>query len=56
MVEKVVQVVEARQLATARTEPGKLRVVFSDPPADLSIAEHFLGHSFAGITVTSVDL
>lgn len=56
MVENVVQVVEAKQLATARTEPGKLRVVFSDPPADLSIAEHYLGRSFAGIAVAGVDL
>jgi glutamate racemase len=56
MVESVVQVIEAKQLATARTDPGKLRVVFTDPPADLSIAERYLGRTFAGIAVTSVDL
>lgn len=56
IVANVLKVVEAKQLATARTEPGKLRVVFSDVPADLRVAERFLGRSFAGITVTSVDL
>lgn len=56
MVENVVQVVAAKQLGTARTEPGKLRVVFTDPPADLGIAEQYLGRSFAGIAVTGVDL
>ena len=56
MVEAVAHVVEAKQLATARTDPGKLRVVFTDPPDDLSLAERFLGRPFANITVAGVDL
>lgn len=56
MVESVAQLVEAKQLAASRDDPGKLRVVFSDPPEDLSIAERYFGRSLAGITLASVDL
>jgi glutamate racemase len=56
MVESVLQLVEAKQLATSRTDPGKLRVVFTDPPEDMRIAERYFGRSFSGVTVASVDL
>lgn len=56
VVETVAQLVEAKQLATTRDDPGKLRLVFTDPPEDMSIAERYLGRSLAGITVSSVDL
>lgn len=56
IVENVAHVIEAKQLACARSDPGKLRVVFTDPPADMAIAERYLARSFAGIAVSSVDL
>jgi glutamate racemase len=56
MVEAVAQLVDAKQLATVRSEPGKLRLVFTDPPEDMSLAERYLGRALTGITVSSVDL
>jgi glutamate racemase len=56
MVESVVQLLEGKQLGTTRTDPGKLRVVLTDPPEDKSIAERYLGRALSGITLSSVDL
>lgn len=56
MVEQVAQLVDAKHLATTRDDPGKLRVVLSDPPEDLSLAERYLGRPLQSITLTSIDL
>jgi hypothetical protein len=48
--------VDSRQLGTTRTDPGKLRVVLTDLPLDLGIAERYFGRSFNGISVKGVDL
>lgn len=56
LVEAVAQLMLAKQLGTARSDPGKLRIVFSDMPADMRIVERYLGRDLRGITVTAVDL
>jgi len=54
--EAVAHLVMARQLGTSRSDPGKLRVVFSDMPADMKIVERYLGRDLRGVTVSTVDL
>lgn len=56
IVEAVAQLIEAKHLATTRDDPGKLRLVFTDPPEDIRLAERYLGRPLAGIAVSSVDL
>jgi glutamate racemase len=56
MASAIAHLVESRQMATSRTDPGKLRIVLTDLPANLSIAERFFGRSLAGISVKNVDL
>lgn len=50
------ELVASRQLATGRTDPGKLRIVLTDMPDDLELAQRFFGQTFAGVSVKSVDL
>jgi hypothetical protein len=54
--EAVAQLVLAKQLGTSRSDPGKLRIVFSDMPADMRLVERYLGRELRGIHVSTVDL
>lgn len=56
LADEVAEQLQARQLGTRRTDPGKLRVVLTDVPHDISIAERFWGGPLTGISMTSVDL
>ena len=54
--EEVTAMISARQLATARTDPGKLRIVLTDLPESSAAANRYLGHDIRQHAIHSVDL
>jgi glutamate racemase len=54
--EEVATTLESRQLATARDDPGKLRIIFTDMPDDFGPANRFLGKDLAQLSVSAVDV
>jgi glutamate racemase len=56
LADEVVATVAARQLATARTDPGKLRVVFTDLPESFSAANRYLGQDLRRHGVSAIDV
>jgi glutamate racemase len=56
LAKQVVREIAERQLATERTDPGKLRIVLSDMPEDFTVANRYLGRDLATLQVTAVDL
>jgi len=56
LADAVVAAVAARQLATARTDPGKLRIVLTDLPESFAAADRYLGHDIKQHSISAVDL
>lgn len=56
LAEEVAAMVAARQLATARTDPGKIRIVLTDMPENFIAANRYLGHDIGQHSVSAVDL
>ena len=55
--DEVAEVVAAKQMATERDDPGKLRIIVTDKADDFeAMATQFLGRRVAGIPVTAIDL
>jgi glutamate racemase len=55
-VDDLVQLMETRQLATERDDPGKVRIILTDMPYDFAIASRFMGQDVTKLNVTAVDL
>ena len=53
---EVVAMIAARQLATARTDPGKLRIVLTDLPESFTAANRYLGRDIKQHSISTVDL
>ncbi|MET0388259.1 MAG: hypothetical protein ABW321_19960 [Polyangiales bacterium] len=56
LADDVVQLIAAKNFATERTEPGKLRLMFTDPPEDFTLAKRCLGRDLPGLLVSAIDL
>jgi glutamate racemase len=56
LADECLKVVTARQLATVRTDPGKVRILLTDLPEDLRVAERYLGAHIGVTSITAVDL
>jgi glutamate racemase len=52
----VVRQIESKQLATARADPGKLRIILTDLPNDFQMASRFLGEDVTQLKVSAVDI
>lgn len=56
LADEVSQMITARQLATTRTDPGKVRIVLTDLPESIATANRYLGHDIRQHAIHSVDL
>jgi glutamate racemase len=53
---ELAELLTARQLETAREDPGKLRIIVTDMPSDFSVANGLLGQDLGKLQVSAVDV